>query len=339
MFEFVYPWFLTLFVLLPFLYMYLAGHKGDGILIIPDAAKIRRAAPRKRFDPVPLLLVLVFALLITALSRPRTGIGTAVHRGEGIDMILALDLSGSMDAIDIPARVRTQEELRQALADGSAIRRIDSAKNALSTFISRRPDDRIGLTGFGELAYTLAPPTLDHGFLLRQLKSLETGQLGERTGIAAPIAAGIRQLQGEEEEENRRIIVLFTDGINNVEDIITPEAAAAMAAERNIILYTVGIGGEQALVEGPFGMTVAQGEFDEAALQKLAELGKGKYFHAADAQALQEVMAEIDSLEKVSFEAPEYIQYNEIAPYLAGAALLLLFAAVILQNTVFMRLP
>ena len=121
--------------------------------------------------------------------------------------------------------------------------------------------------------------------------------------------------------------------------ILTPEEAAALAADRNIILYTVGIGGGQALVEGPFGLTVAQGEFDEAALKKLAETGKGRYFHAADAEALQEVMAEIDQLEKAAFEAPEYVKYKEMAPLLAGIAMLIFLAAVILRNTVFMRLP
>ena len=343
MFEFAHPWVLLFLVLLPLLYRLLAGGRLEGLVLLPHAAVMKEVSARRMRDPLPFLMTLIFALLIVAAARPRSGSSLSRIRADGIDMMLALDLSGSMRAIDVPDGVNNAGEFQKALKDGRAARRIDAAKKSLADFVEARPDDRIGLIGFAELAYTLAPPTLDHDFLTARLAGLEAGVLGERTGIASPIASGVRHLK--DGKSPRRVLVLFTDGSNNVDDLITPEAAAELAAASDVTLYTVGIGSPNAVIEVPalFGggstLEPYRGEFDAPRLEKLAEIGGGRYFHASDARGMDRVMEEINALEKVEFETPRYVRYREYAPVLTGAALLLLFLWIVLRETLLLRLP
>ena len=134
MFEFAYPFMLLLLLTVPFIYIFAARHKGDGLLIVPNAAKIKKAALKKHYDPMPAIFSLTAVLLIIALARPRTGNEIINSSSEGIDISLAIDLSGSMDAIDIPEGLRSRQELQAALNDGRAVRRIDGAKKALAEF-------------------------------------------------------------------------------------------------------------------------------------------------------------------------------------------------------------
>ena len=339
MFEFAYPWTLLLLLLVPLWYWYDRRKKHPVIL----AASIApfRAAGRRRFDWVRLCYGLGLSLLILALARPRFGDEKVVIRAKGIDIILALDLSGSMAAIDVPKDIQDSKTLVRKIQSREIGNRLEVACRELERFVKGRPNDRIGLIGFGPMAYSFVPPTLDHGWLTGQLDRLKPGIIGDMTGIAAPLASGIHRLKNS--AAPRRVIVLFTDGQNNVDNTITPQATAELGKAENVIIHTVGIGSNNAYVPvTQFGRTafhpVADG-FDEAMLKTIAANSGGQYFHAADADGMHRVMEDINRLETTSFEQPKYVEYRENAPVIALAALALLFLGFFLEHTWKLRVP
>ena len=339
MFEFAYPWALLLFLLIPLWYWY-DRHKKNPVITV---ASIRpfRAAGRRRFNWVRLFYGLGLCLLILALARPRFGDEKVVIRARGIDIILALDLSGSMAAIDVPKDITEARKLMDKINSGELNNRLKVACIELEKFVKGRPNDRIGLIGFGPMAYSFVPPTLDHGWLTGQLDRLKPGIIGDMTGIAAPLASGIHRLKNS--EAPRRVIVLFTDGQNNVDNTITPQATAELGKAENVIIHTVGIGSNNAYVPvTQFGRTafhpVADG-FDEAMLKAIAANSGGQYFHAANAEGMHRVMEDINRLETTSFEQPKYVEYRENAPVIALAALALLFLGFFLEHTWKLRVP
>jgi Ca-activated chloride channel family protein len=194
---------------------------------------------------------------------------------------------------------------------------------------------------FAPLPYLAAPPTLDHAWTLAHLKRLEPGDIGDATGIAGPIASATSRLK--DSTAKRKVIVLFTDGKNNVEARITPLQAAKIANDNKITIHTVGIGGENSfvIVDGLFGKQLQQisHEFDEKLLRDIASATGGKYFAAKDAQGLEQTMHEIDKLEKTSFEAPKFIDYRELAFPLLSIALFSALLSTIFSHTILLKLP
>ena len=281
-------------------------------------------------------MLLALALLIVALARPRGGTVHRLTRRDGIDIVLALDLSGSMTLYDLPRGCTDGEAIRRYLS-GNPPDRLAAAKKAVKDFILRRPDDRIGLIGFADAAYRLSPPTLDHGWLLARLEQLAAGTVGERTGLASPIGEAAWMLKGS--DAKRRVAVLFTDGFNTVGNRVTPEEAAKQAAEEKVILYTVGIGSGNAAAVERGGIMPVRDNFDAPLLEKLANTGKGRYFHASDPAGLIEVMRQIDRLEKTRRESPTFTEYDEYAPRIGLAALLLMLAGFIWDHAVRPTLP
>lgn len=342
---FAYPWLLTLLLPAAVLIAYYCFFKPQPGVIFGDTAPL--AAGNKKslsWKTAPLaatLTTMALLLLIVALARPRLGNERFAVRNKGIDMIMVLDVSGSMQAIDVPENITSQAALEQALKSGKLKNRLDAAKSELSKFIQNRPNDRIGLIGFAEYGYNLSPPTLDHDWLIAALSPLEPGVIGDATGIASAVASGIRRL--DKSTAPRRVMVLFTDGKNNVNHRLTPLATAELAKEKNILIYTVGIGGNNAFVlqEGLFGSRYVRypGEFDEKLLLEMANTTGGKYFRAADEQAMNSVMQEINALEKTNFEQPRYIEYQEYAPVLIAIAGILLLLALISKNTFERSIP
>lgn len=336
---FAYPWMLMLLIPAAALMVYYLFFKPQPGVILPALGN-ENASPRcsYRWATAPaagILTALALLLLVIALARPRLGDEKLIMRNKGIDMIMVLDLSGSMAALDVPGNINSEQALERALKSGMIKTRLDSAKSELAKFIKGRPNDRIGLIGFAEFGYNLSPPTLDHDWLIAALAPLQPGIIGDATGIASPVASAIRRL--DKSAAPRRVMVLFTDGKNNVAHRLTPRAVAELAKEKNIIIYTVGIGGNNAymLQEGFFGSRYVRypGEFDEKLLQDMANITNGKYFRAEDANAMNEVMNEINQLEKTNFEQPRYIEYREFAPWLAGTAFILLMLALLSKNT------
>ncbi len=340
--EFAYPWVLLLLLLLPVLALYLLRWKKNPSLVIPSAKPFRATRKKHRLSPVHLLWLLGFALLLVALARPRYGDEKIILRSQGIDIIIAIDLSGSMEAYDIPRNVTTGEELQKLISAGKLADRLEVAKREVRKFISERPNDRIGLIGFADVAYSLAPPTLDHSLLTAHLQNLKTRQLGELTGIASAIASGVNRLK--DSDAPRRVLLLFTDGDNTMKNKLTPEQAAELGKEFKVVIHTVGIGGPNAIVAGQdmFGRTRYQqmsGSFNEELLRKIASTTGGSYFHAADADGMKQVMSEINRLEKTTIEQPRYVEYREYAPTLALIALGILALAYLAECTWALRLP
>ncbi len=338
MISFAYPWVLTLLVLIPLLYLYLLRFKRRPTVTVPSLRIFSRLGGRRYRLPTAEYFYLAAALvLIVALARPRLGDERVLIRAQGIDLILALDLSGSMAAIDVPRNITTVRELERGLTDGRVKDRLGVAKEELQKFVEGRPNDRIGLIGFGPLAYNVAPPTLDHAWLLAQLERLEPGIIGDATGIAAPLASGIHRLKSS--PAPRRVLVLFTDGKNNVDNRITPQQVAELAKATDVIIHTVGVGSDNAVVAQNGRFYPTGDSFDEPLLREIAAKSGGTYFHAADAEGMHRVMQEINQLEKTTFEQPKYVEYREYAPLLAVLTLGLLLLGLVWESTLGLRLP
>lgn len=281
---------------------------------------------------VPFLLYSIGGvMLIVALAGPREGMEEIRRRADGIDIMVALDLSGSMRAIDVPPGIRTERELEVAMASGKVKDRLGTAKEEIAKFIEARPNDRIGLIAFAPLPYVVCPPTLDHAWLIANLDRLESGSIGDATGIAGPVASAVQRLK--DSDSKRSIIVLFTDGANNVNAKITPRQAAKLANTFDITLYTVGIGSRNSVMklDSMFGSSFqrVEGSFDEKLLQEMADTTGGVYYKAADGESMAKAMAQIDQLEKTSVEQNIIVNWKEFYPlfcWLAIAFLLIGFA-------------
>ena len=281
---------------------------------------------------VPFLLYSIGGvMLIVALAGPREGMEEIRRRADGIDIMVALDLSGSMRAIDVPPGIRTERELEVAMASGKVKDRLGTAKEEIAKFIEARPNDRIGLIAFAPLPYVVCPPTLDHAWLIANLDRLESGSIGDATGIAGPVASAVQRLK--DSDSKRSIIVLFTDGANNVNAKITPRQAAKLANTFDITLYTVGIGSRNSVMklDSMFGSSFQRvaGSFDEKLLQEMADTTGGVYYKAADGESMAKAMAQIDQLEKTSVEQNIIVNWKEFYPlfcWLAIAFLLIGFA-------------
>ncbi len=343
--AFLYPWLLLL--ILPVLLMALfAWRRKQPSIRVPSLSAAKTAAHRpgrinwKRLIPF-LCYTGAMILLVVALARPREGLEQIRRRAEGIDIILALDLSGSMVAVDVPRQMTSMNQVTSAIERGTLKNRIQTAKEEIAKFIQARPNDRIGLIAFAPLPYMACPPTLDHAWLLANLENLDAGIIGDKTNIAAPITSAVQRLK--DSEARRKIIVLFTDGSNNVEAKVTPLQAAKLANTFDITVYTVGIGSPVSVapVETFAGRRYEQiqSDFDEPLLRQIAGDSGGKYYKAEDSDSMAAAMKEIDSLEKTSFEQQTLVNWRELAPGFAGAALVLILLAFLLENTVMKRIP
>lgn len=342
--TFEYSWLLLLLVPLALLVWYLMFFQRQPSIRISTLLPMGEAGRLNRGGGMSLpvwLTVAAAILLIAAAARPRLGIERVVVKAQGIDIMLAIDLSGSMQAIDVPRNITTAAQFNRSLESGELKNRLETAKQELVKFVEKRPNDRIGLIGFAQLPYNISPPTLDHAWLVQHLEKLQPGMIGDATGIAGPIASGVSRL--EDSKSKRRVIVLFTDGANNVDARITPAQAAEVAKEMGIVIYTVGIGSSHAFapVSTPYGTELVpmRDNYDEPLLKEIAAVTGGQFYRAYDAKGLAQVMEEINQMEKTVIEQPKFIDYKEYAPALAGIALVLLLLGFILGNTVRLRLP
>ncbi len=347
-FEFHSPWWFL--ALLPLgLLAVLAWRRRPPAIGVSCIASFASAARhergrRLRWRRLPLVLgVLALALFIVALARPRYGIEQALQRGRGIDIMLALDVSGSMSQFydNVPERMLnrrvTLDEVREKLES-----RLELAVRELLRFVENRADDRIGLIVFSRIPFLVSPPTLDHDFVLSHLKMLDDMRgFPDGTGIAAPLGSVVSRLKGS--PAKRRVAVLFSDGADNASQGITPRQAARVAVKFNITVYTVGIGSEQSygLQSSFFGYSfqpIQQG-YDRELLQDIADATGGRFFGAGDADEFKRVMDEIDELEKTELKKPFYTEYRERFLPFAIAGLVLLLIAVALENSVLQVLP
>jgi len=338
------PWAFCALIAVPLVWLYLAFLRKPPTLVVSSVSSFR--GPRKggRFRNPRLeeyMMLAALTLLIVALARPRRGDERVIVHESGVDMVLALDMSGSMIACDPPPDMRSGRQIIAAMRSGRLENRFETAKKELKRFAADRPGDRIGLVGFADYAYRLVPPTTDRRLLDSRLGKLEPRQLGDGTNLAAPIVSAVNRLKNS--DSPRRVLVLFTDGMDNVPYRVTPEQAAELAKENNVIIHTVGIGGENAVaaVHTRFGTQLQglHGEFDEKLLRRIASITGGEYFNVADADGMRKVMDQINSLERTEKNIEKFVEYREYAPAVALAALAVFAAGVILGHTWKLRLP
>ena len=326
------PWLLVLAALLPLVWPWRRRAARTAALRFPTLAGLRALAPAgaaRRRMVLAVMRLLVLVLLVVALARPQAGTAAAkVHR-EGVDVVLAVDVSGSMLSEDF------------TLGSGRASR-LDAVKAVVKEFVAARPEDRIGLVLFGSRPYTQCPLTLDHGWLLQNLDRAKVGMIEDGTAIGSGLATAVNRLRASTAKS--KFVVLLTDGQQNA-GRITPETAAEAAAAIGIRVYTVGAG-TRGLAPFPmqdmFGNKVYRPvpvDIDEKTLERVAQATHGRYFRATDTKSLHDIYAEIDRGEKTPFEAPEFLDYHELYPWLVWPALALVLAEVALGETVLRKLP
>lgn len=269
------------------------------------------------------LRMIVLSLVIIAFARPQSTDRWEEREVEGVDIVLSLDISGSM------------------LAEDFKPNRIEAAKQIGAEFISGRPDDRIGLVIYAGESFTQCPLTLDHAVLINLFMQVESGIIEDGTAIGSGIATAVNRLKKSEAES--KVIILLTDGVNN-RGIISPLAAAEIAKSFGIRIYSIGIGtiGKAPYpFRTPFGVQyqMIDVEIDEKLLQEISEMTGGKYFRATDEQALRQIYTEIDRLEKTKLEVTMFSKPREeffMILFLAIAILVFekLLGLTFLRNTI-----
>ncbi len=270
------------------------------------------------------LRVLSTAAVIIALARPQSTDNWSNTSTEGIDIVLALDISTSM------------------LAEDFKPNRLEAAKEDAIRFINGRPNDRIGLVVFAGESFTQCPLTTDHAVLINLINDVQSGMIEDGTAIGMGLANAVNRLK--ESSAISKVIILMTDGVNNKGEI-PPLTAAEIAGTLGVRTYTIGIGtnGQAPYpFTDPFGRKQYQQvdvEIDEDVLTQIAHLTDAKYFRAVNNRRLQEVYQEIDKLEKSKIEVKEYSKKNEEYLPLVLFAIILLAAEVILRNTLFKQIP
>ena len=278
---------------------------------------------------LPLLFYLILLLMIAALARPQWGSERTPQKTTGINIVLAVDLSESMNALDFKL-------------EGDIVNRLEAVKSVVRDFITRRDGDRIGLVVFGSHAYTQLPLTRDYETISTILNRLKIGAAGRATAVGDAIGIAIKRLA--DIEGHTRIIILLTDGRSNSGEL-APQAAAEIAKQQNIKIYTIGVGGRGRapfLVNDPvFGQRyVYQNvDLDEETLKSIAQATDGSYFHAENLEGLKKIYATIDTLEKTEMEALSFAEYDELYLYLLIPAFALLGIWVVLKNTRFLEIP
>ncbi|MFA5205161.1 MAG: VWA domain-containing protein [Lentisphaeria bacterium] len=336
-FRFAQPWFALLLPVVLAAAVLAWRRRPPAFLVSGTAAFAAAAAGRRTPWRWPLLLTVAgLGCGVVALMRPQAGVERLIERAEGVDIMLVLDVSGSMQSYDVPESLDNGPEIARAIRDGTLKTRLATAQEELRRFVEGRPNDRIGLIAFARLPYMACPPTLDHDFLLNHLATLEPGMLPDGTNIATPLGSATARLK--DSPSRRRVAVLFTDGEHNVDASLSPRQAALLAKDNRVALHTVGIGSARAVIlaRDPFGNQGLQRSpagLDQPLLEELAASTGGRYFAARDAAGFQKVMREIDALEKTSLEAPRYLDYREQFPGWLGAGLVLLLAGFLLEHT------
>ena len=272
------------------------------------------------------LRCVVIVLIAFAMARPQKGVEESRLVSEGIDIVLAIDVSGSMQAEDFQ-RGRN---------------RLHVVKDVVRDFIKGRQNDRIGIVVFAGRPYTLCPLTLDYGWLMQNLDRAQIGMLEDGTAIGSAIATGLNRLR--ESTAESKVLIALTDGRNNAGNI-SPETAANIAKTLKVKIYTIGAGKKGSVpfpMLDPFGNKIYQPvkiEIDDESLTNIAQETGGKYFRATDADKLRDIYREIDKMEKTEIETPEYLEYREFYPYFLIPALLGFLTELTLANTRFRRLP
>ena len=332
-FQFATPWLLALLILVPLL---ATLPRWAGTLKRPAGIRFAHTGLtssagrswRLTLRPLlPALRLLALTLVIIAAARPQTGEAREIVKGEGVDIALALDISGSMASLDF-----------------QPLNRLEAAKQVISDFIEERRYDRIGLVVFASESFIHSPPTIDHRvlqLLLRGVRLAPDLHIEDGTAIGLGLASAANMLKDSAAES--KVIILLTDGANNSGEIDPATSAIAVNA-LGIKVYTIGAGrpGRVPVIRrGPFGdeTVYRESDLDEETLSQIAATTGGRYFRATDTAGLRQVYDEINDLEKSQIEVRIFTRYTELASWLLIPVLLVLLTELILRSTVLRRIP
>ncbi|HEX7655291.1 MAG TPA: VWA domain-containing protein [Verrucomicrobiae bacterium] len=327
------PWCLLFLLLLPVV-AWLKGRRGTPPAFVYSSVQLVRSWQQTSRSHAGAWLAalrwLALALLIVALAQPRLLKNTTEIKASGVDIVVAMDMSGSMISEDF----EVQHE---------RVNRFNMARQVLSGFIDKRPNDRIGLVLFATQAFIATPLTLDHDFLHENLDRLEIGDIDENaTAIGDGLATAINRLR--DLKAKSKIVILMTDGQNN-SGKLDPLLAADIAKSLGVKVYTVGIGRQGTApmpytdVFGRRGYRNMPVDVDETTLQKVAAQTGGKYYRADNAEKFRQIYDEIDRFEKTEASVKKFTEYTELFPWFAGAGLVVLLLELALAHTIFRRLP
>lgn len=331
--TFAHPWFLLLLPALPLL-AWLKGRRGpQPAFLYSSVALLQGLAGRARSRAGAFLAALrwlAVALLVVALARPQLIHSETSVKASGVDIVVVVDLSTSMESLDFKL-------------DRRPVNRLVIAKDVLKKFIARRPNDRFGLVAFAGRAYVASPLTLDHDALLTNLERLEIGMIEDRTAIGSALAAALNRLR--DVQSKSKIVILMTDGQNNA-GAVTPMQAAEAAQALGAKVYTIGVGTRGlALIPRPNPFTgrrelvQTRVNIDEDTLKAIAAKTGGKYYRADSTDTLRSVYDEIDQFEKTEAEVKKYVRRDELAAWLVVPGLLVLLGELALAHTLWRRLP
>ncbi|MDE6811810.1 MAG: VWA domain-containing protein [Muribaculaceae bacterium] len=320
-----YPWVLWLFLLyIPLLVWYFRKKNATPTLGFSSISMLRNL-PRSWKEYLMkfsfFLKLLAIGLIIIALGRPQTTDSKSKSRIEGTDIVLALDISGSMASKDF---------------DPS---RFEAAKEVAVNFVNQRANDNLGLVVFAGESLSLMPLTYDRAALINTLQNVELGDLTDGTAIGDGIASAINRLVSGKAKS--KSIILLTDGTNNAGEV-PPATAAEIARQKGIKIYTIGVGTNGVIhITDPYGFstTSLETKIDEASLKNIAETTGGKFFRAKDEKVLQRVFDEIDKLEKTQLDVESFTRVDEAFMPWILAALCCYALSMLLRYTVLRRLP
>ena len=325
--EFASPKLLWLLLLVPALIVwYILRHKKQEAAVsfsdLKGMAKLPKTWKAYLRHLLFALKMAAMALLIVALARPQSSSTNSTSNIEGIDIVMAMDVSGSMLARDLKPD------------------RLTAAKNVASDFVKERPGDRMGLVIFSGETFTQVPLTTDHAVMLNMLGEMKNGLIDDGTAIGDGLATAVSRLK--DSEAISKVVILLTDGLNNAGSV-DPYTAGEMAKLFGVRVYTIGVGSYGTApypVQTPFGTQIQQMkvEIDEKLLAQIAGMTGGKYFRATNNQKLDEIYQEIDKLERSKIEVTEFRRLHEEFYPLVAWALALLLIEFLLRKTIFRTL-
>ncbi len=322
--EFAYPWVLWTLVIVPLLWAwhFLRFEKRKLQVTLPTLSFAKKSKPIFKMVLYHFLFfakTLAIGLIIVAIARPQSSSSWQNVKAEGIDIVLTMDISGSMLAKDLDPN------------------RLEAAKEVAIEFIEKRVNDRIGLVIYAGEAYTQSPLTTDHSVIKNLMGQLENGMVEDGTAIGVGLATAVNRLK--ESKAKSKVVVLLTDGTNNSGDI-PPLTAAEIARKFGVKVYTIAVGTNGMApmpMRYPNGQIVYQNQkvyIDEVTLKKIAKETNGMFFRATDNESLEEIYKKIDELEKTEIDVKEFRKRNERFYPLAIAAAFILLLEFILQKTI-----
>lgn len=337
--RFAYPELLLLLLVIPVLVWRYRSSSPGARIVYSDISRIkkmfgnpqRRAAKAYTYRHALFAIrILVLTLFIFALARPQAELRSGEVYTEGVDIVLTVDVSASMNLIDLDVQNRRT--------------RMEVTKEAVQAFIAGRENDRIGMVVFATEAYLQCPLTLDYSIVRTFLDAITIGMISERqTAIGNALASSLNRLRVSEAES--KVIILITDGANNAGQI-DPFTAADIARLQDVRIYTIGVGGtgtpyifRETLFGGQLVPYPEAERIDEPSLRRIAETTGGRFYQAVNTEKFIEIFEEIDQLEKTEIETQGHRHYRELFPWVLIPALFLLFSEVLLSQTRFRKLP